>query len=133
MVKVVSIELKCPHCRISLMDKETLIDEKPTIKLNIQTSSSFGTIRLCSIYGCFKHVCDISLKEGETVRFFCQDCNQEIKGKTPCEVCDAPMISFPIKSGGKVNFCSRKGCKNHFVAFEDLDTEIKKFYDEYGY
>jgi len=133
MAKEVSIEVKCPHCRNSLMDKRTLIDNKPSIKLNIQTETEYGTIRLCSVFGCHKHLCDFEINNGEIVRFFCPDCNQEIKGKIPCELCDAPMIPFPIKAGGRVWVCSREGCKNHFVAFQDLDTEIKKFYDEYGF
>jgi Zn finger protein HypA/HybF involved in hydrogenase expression len=34
--------------------------------------------------------------------------------------------------GGKVAICSRNGCKNHFVEFEDLSVALKKMYQEYG-
>jgi hypothetical protein len=42
------------------------------------------------------------------------------------------MVGFNIKAGGKVNICSRYGCENHYVVFEDLDKEISRFYNEYG-
>jgi hypothetical protein len=35
--------------------------------------------------------------------------------------------------GGRVNICSRHGCKNHYVVFENLDTAVRKFYSEYQY
>ena len=132
MAKLVSIEVICPNNRKSLMDRDTLLHERPTIKLNIQNGTNYGTVRLCSVYDCYDQISDITINDGEIVRFFCPDCNQELKGNMTCELCGAPLISLPIKMGGKVMFCSRKGCKNHFVAFADLSTEIKKFYEEYG-
>jgi hypothetical protein len=35
--------------------------------------------------------------------------------------------------GGEVSICSRAGCKNHFVEFEDLTSALARFYQEYGY
>ena len=135
MTKTVSLNLKCPHCRHSFMDSETPLKDKPSIKLNIETSTDRGTIRLCSIYGCYDHLCDIDLKEGEIAHFFCPHCNKELKSNDECDTvnCNAPMIPFTLHLGGKVFICSRKGCDNHFVAFEDLATEVRKFYDEYGF
>jgi hypothetical protein len=117
------------------MDQVTLLKEKPSIKLNIETARDRGTIRLCSLYGCYDHLCDIDLKEGEIARFFCPHCNKELISNDECDSlnCNAPMIPLNLQPGGKVFICSRKGCANHFVAFEDLATEVKKFYDEYGF
>ena len=135
MTKTVSLKLKCPHCSKSFMDHEHLLLEKPSIKLNIETLTGRGTIRLCSIYGSYKHVCDIELKDGDIARFYCPDCNKELKSNDHCTApnCNAPMIPLILFLGGKVFICSRKGCENHFVAFEDLATEVRKFYDEYGF
>ena len=135
MTKIVSLNVKCPHCGQSFMDKVTLLKEKPSIKLNIETNRDRGTIRLCSLYGCYDHLCDIDLKDGEIARFFCPQCNKELVSNDECDSpnCNAPMVPLNLQPGGKVFICSRKGCENHFVAFEDLATEVKKFYDEYGF
>ncbi len=135
MTKKVSLNVKCPHCSKSFMDKETLLFEYPSIKLNIETSTDRGTIRLCSIYGCYGHLSDIDLKDGEIAEFFCPSCNKQLKSNDECDSqdCNAPMIPITLHLGGKVFICSRKGCKNHFVAFEDLATEVRKFYHEYGF
>lgn len=135
MTKQVSLNVKCPHCGQSFMDGTTMLKDKPSIKLNIETSSDRGTIRLCSIYGCYDHLCDIDLKDGEIARFFCPHCNKELKSNDECDSlhCNAPMVPLNLHLGGKVFICSRKGCDNHFVAFEDLATEVRKFYDEYGF
>lgn len=135
MPKRVSLNTKCPNCGESLMDLEKLMQEKPSIKLNIETLTDRGTIRLCSLYGCYDHLCDIDLNESEIARFFCPHCNKELKSNDECDSpnCNAPMIPLTLQLGGKVFICSRKGCKNHFVAFEDLATEVRKFYHEYGF
>ncbi|MBL7102736.1 MAG: hypothetical protein ISS18_00235 [Bacteroidales bacterium] len=133
MPKKVSLNAKCPHCDKSFMDEENLLLGKPSIKLNIECNNNRGTIRLCSIYGCYDHFCDFDLKEGAIAKFFCPHCNKELISKDTCKSCDAPMIPLILQLGGKVLICSRKGCNNHFVAFEDLATEVRKFYHEYGF
>ncbi|OQX78098.1 MAG: hypothetical protein B6D61_06165 [Bacteroidetes bacterium 4484_249] len=133
MPKKVSLNVKCPHCGKSLMDEEIKLQEKPSIKLNIETSNDRGTIRLCATYGCYEHLCDFDLKEDEIFKFYCPQCNKELVSKGRCATCDAPMIPLTLKLGGKVFICSRRGCENHYVAFEDLATEVRKFYHEYGF
>ncbi len=135
MTKTVSLKVKCPHCGKSLMDHDYPLKDHPSIKLNIETSSDRGTIRLCSLYGCYAHVCDFDLHEKEIARFFCPNCNKELTSTNECSAqdCNAPMIPLTLELGGKVFICSRKGCSNHYVAFEDLDTEVRKFYHEYGF
>ena len=135
MDKKVSLNVICPNCRKNLMDNETLLFEYPSIKLNIVTENDRGTIRLCSIYGCYGHTSDIEITDGEIAKFFCPSCNKELKSNDFCDSqnCNAPMIPLILKLGGKVFICSRKGCEKHYVAFEDLATEVRKFYDEYGF
>ncbi len=132
MEKRVSLSVLCPHCRKSLMDTEEKLNGHPSIKLNIKTENNRGTIRLCSVYECFDHEADIPLKEGEIVEFTCPHCNKELLVKEECKICGAPMVTFVLTTGGRVSICSRKGCSNHYVAFEDLSTELRRFYNEYG-
>jgi hypothetical protein len=117
------------------MDNDEMLMEHPSIKLNIETTEDRGTIRLCSIYGCHKHLSDIEINEGEIAHFYCPNCNKELKSNDACDTqnCNAPMVPLTLDLGGKVFICSRMGCTNHFVAFEDLATEVRKFYLEYGF
>jgi len=133
MSKIISVNVKCPHCRKSLMDNDYLLVDKPSIKLNIEMAEKRGTIRLCSIYGCYEHEADIDLPKGEVAKIYCPNCNKEIVSDEKCDVCDANIIPLVLEMGGRVGICSRAGCTKHYVAFEDLSDAIRKFYKEYGY
>ena len=52
--------------------------------------------------------------------------------KDECKLCGAPMVTFVLKAGGRVSICSRKGCSNHYLTFQDLTQELSKFYNEFG-
>jgi ssDNA-binding Zn-finger/Zn-ribbon topoisomerase 1 len=49
-----------------------------------------------------------------------------------CEKCNAEMVLMEIEDGGNIQICSRKGCKKHLLEFEDLQTELKAFYNVYS-
>jgi hypothetical protein len=49
-----------------------------------------------------------------------------------CEKCNAKMALMNIEDGGNIQICSRKGCKKHLLEFEDLQTELKAFYNVYS-
>jgi hypothetical protein len=36
------------------------------------------------------------------------------------------MVSIELDIGGKVNICSRSGCKGHYLELEDINNAIKK-------
>lgn len=135
MTKVVSLAVKCPHCDASLMDTGRLINNRESIKLWIHTPiGQKGYLWLSSIYGDYNFISEFPIKEGEIVEFFCPDCKESlIHKKNECDVCSAPIVSLNCTIGGRVSICSRSGCKNHYVVFEDLDTTIRKFYEDYGY
>lgn len=135
MPKTISLDVKCPHCDVSLMDDGHLINNKPSIKLLIHTTiSQKGFIWLSSIYGDYNFTSEFRITEGEIVEFFCPHCKENLnRKKNECEICGAPIVSLSCSIGGRVSICSRSGCKNHFVVFEDLDTTIRKFYEDYGY
>ncbi len=133
MSKIITVNVKCPICRKSLMDEEFLLHDRASIKLNVEMGDKRGTIRLCSLYGCYDHKSDIELIEGEVAKFHCPHCNKEITSSELCETCGAKMIPFTLEMGGRVSFCSRSGCTKHYVAFEDISDAIRKFYKEYGY
>jgi len=113
------------------MDQDTLLDHKPSIKLNCNTPSARGTLRLSSVYGSYVHRIDFAVDDGEEVTFYCPHCNQLLTTPSTCEKCHSHMVSFMIDIGGKVNICSRKGCENHFIAFENVDDALRRFYQEF--
>jgi hypothetical protein len=133
MVQSVSIHVKCPLCKMSLMDNEHPIHNKPSIKLNIQHGKGRGTIRLCSIYDCYDHECDVDLSLIDIAEFSCPHCNQVLNSTEKCDTCGAPMVPFVMDISGKVAICSRNGCTKHYVAFENPLDAVSKFYDEYGF
>lgn len=132
MTHRISLILKCPHCDKEMMDETHQISGKPSVKVNIETERERGLLWLCSVYGCLTHENNIQLKDGELVNFYCPHCNQSLMRKVECTMCEGPMVGFNIKAGGKVNICSRNGCENHYVVFENLDREISRFYQAYG-
>lgn len=129
--KNVSVSVKCPMCRESLMDSKHPINEQPSIKLNIEMGDERGIIRLCSIYGCYTHNTDIKLIEDEIAKFYCPHCNHELISDVTCKECNAKMVPFVLAMGGKVSICSRKGCEHHHIEFDNVTDEIRKFYYSY--
>ena len=132
MKKQIALSVQCPHCLNSLMDSENLLNGYPSIKLNIVTPEDRGIIHICSLYECFDHEANIEIADNTVVDFYCPHCNKEMLVNEECKICDAPMVSFVLQTGGRVNICSRNGCSNHYVAFNDLSTELTRFYEEFG-
>ncbi|MEZ5198935.1 MAG: hypothetical protein R2764_21915 [Bacteroidales bacterium] len=115
------------------MDKEHLVDNEPSICLNVEIGDKKGVIYLSSIYGSYNYKCNIDLPVGEIATFSCRHCDAVMNSKTECLTCGASMIPFYLDMGGKVTICSRSGCKNHHVEFEDLSQALRKLYQEYGF
>ena len=129
---MIQVNVKCPLCGKSLMDEEIKIDDLPSVKLNVQRGEKRGTLRLSSLYGSYSIDSELSVPQGEVVKFFCPHCNADLTGSRVCEECNAPMIPMRFTEGGTVQICSRRGCKKHLIEFEELDTELRAFYDRYS-
>ena len=129
---MIEVKVKCIHCGKSLMDEGFEIDNHPSIKVIIEYKGNQGILRLSSLYGSYNIDSEIDVQEGEIVRFFCPHCKSDMTISRTCHECGAPMVTFEFVSGGRLQICSRRGCKKHLVEFEDLETEIKAFYDAYS-
>lgn len=132
MEQLFSLNVKCPYCEKSLMDPENKINDKPSILLKIEIDDKSSFIRLSSIYGSYNHKSDLSIPERVIARFYCPHCDRQLVTKMECEECRAPMVSLNVIKGGKVIICSRKGCKKHYIAFEELSPSLKKFHNDNG-
>ncbi len=133
MYNFLSLSLKCPHCSASLMDPDTLVDNETSIALHIDIAKKKGDINLSSIYGSYNYVSDVDCPIDEIAVFSCPSCGKDINTKAECKVCKAPMASLILDMGGRISYCTRSGCKNHNVEFEDLNNALRKMYQEFGY
>lgn len=132
MYDFISLNVKCPVCGESLMVKDHKIDKKPGILLLTEIDGIEGELVLSSIYGSYNHYSNLTLPLGHIAKFSCPHCKKQIISDDECQSCGAKMIPFNLEMGGKVVICSRNGCKNHYVEFEDLSVALKRLYDEYG-
>lgn len=133
MYEFLSLKLKCPKCGHSLMDPGHPVDNEPGIRLKVECEGNSGEVYLSSIYGSYNFKSDIDLPKETIATFSCPHCNEPFESDSKCLTCDAPMVPFYLDMGGKVSICSRSGCKNHFVEFDDLSVALKRLYQEYGY
>jgi hypothetical protein len=115
------------------MDPDHKVDNEPSIRLLITTPTEQGVIFLSSIYGSYNFVCTTNIDENSVCIFYCPQCRSEITAEEHCSTCQAPMATLILDIGGKLNFCTRRGCQNHNIGFEDLSNALTKFYQEFGF
>lgn len=133
MYNFISVRVNCPACGKSLMDPNKKVDNEASINLIIKTKREKGIIWLSSIYGSYNYVSEVDTPNGEIAEFYCPHCRTNLSSKLNCKICDAPMADFNLDMGGKVSICTRSGCKNHAVEFEDLSLALKRLYQDYGF
>ncbi len=131
--KLISLKVKCPHCEHSLMDHNKVIEGEPSIKLYIKSGDFSGILNLCSLYGCNKRECDIKLYSGDVTELFCPECKKNLKCKTPCDICGAPVICLKLETGGLLRICTRVDCKKQSVIFEDIYDNLTKYFIRHHY
>jgi len=125
------VNVRCPYCKQSLMDDGQIIDGYPSVKVAIQNSNKRGMLYLSSIYGSYNFISEVYVPMDEFVLFFCPHCQSSLLLKDLCDKCSAPMTFFELSQGGKVQICSRRGCKKHLIEFSDLSQEISALYNTY--
>lgn len=125
------VNVKCPYCRKSLMDAEKQIDGHPSVKAKIQYHDKTGVLHLSSIFGSYNLKSEVYVPEEEIALFFCPECHASLVLKDLCEECKAPLAFFELKNGGKVQICSRRGCKYHFLDYTNFAQKVSAFYDTY--
>lgn len=133
MYNFITVYVKCPVCGKSLMDQTKKVDNEPSINLIIKSGDHKGFVWLSSVYGSYNNTCEIEVENNAVVEFYCPQCRSQLTSKVNCTSCDAPMVDFNLEMGGKVSICSRKGCKNHPIEFEDLSLALRQLYQQYGF
>ncbi|MFC1724760.1 NAD(P)H-dependent oxidoreductase subunit E [candidate division KSB1 bacterium] len=113
--RIFPLDLSCPKCNHSFMDKNFLIDDHPSIRVTISFKRKHGWLRLSRLYGSFKTESEYEIPKDTLVNFFCPHCHSELSRSTDCIECGAAMVPMIVKGGGVIQICSRKGCKGHIL------------------
>jgi NADH:ubiquinone oxidoreductase subunit E len=112
------LEVSCPRCRHSLMDRERLIDGYPSVRFTVSFGQEHGWLRLSSLYGSYAVEAGGEVPADTVVNFFCPHCHAELMGAWNCTACGAPMVPLMVGGGGIVQLCSRRGCRSHMLDLE---------------
>ena len=114
--RVFPVEVSCPRCNHSLMDKNKYIDGYPSIRVTASFNLKHGWLRLSCLYGSFSVDHEYEIPVDEIVNFFCPHCHAELRSSSSCTECGAPMVPMLVRGGGgMVQICSRRGCKGHML------------------
>lgn len=129
---LIQLKAGCLNCGKSLMDNTLKIDGVPSVRVGIEFEGKRVRLNLSSLYGSYHISSEHEIPIDEIVKFFCPHCNHDMTIGRICERCGAPMIAHKLINGGIIQICSRRGCKKHLLEFEDLESEIRTFYDTYS-
>ncbi len=113
--RIFPVEVSCPRCNHSLMDREHYIDGYPSIRVTVSFNLKHGWLRLSCLYGSFSVDYEYGVPKDTVVNFFCPHCHGELVGASRCFTCGAPMVPMLVRGGGLVQICSRRGCKGHML------------------
>jgi len=117
--RVFPIEVNCPRCNHSLMDKIVPIDAYPSIRIRMSFGNKHGWLRLSSLYGSHNISTEHDIPADTVVKFSCPHCSKELVGAWKCPICGATMAPMSVSGGGMLQICTRRGCKGHML---DLNT-----------
>jgi len=109
------IEVSCPRCNHTLMDKSSTIDGHPSIRVTVSSDRKHAWLRLSSLYGSYTIRAEHNIPMGTVTHFFCPHCHAELIGSWECPMCGAPMVPMIVRGGGTVQICSRRGCNSHML------------------
>ncbi len=109
------VDVSCPRCNHSLMDRWHLVEGCASIRLTASFDELHGWLRLSSLYGSYAVESEFEIPIDRVVQLFCPHCHAEFEASTTCQDCGAPMVPFLVRGGGAVHICSRRGCRNHML------------------
>ncbi len=116
--RIFPVDVSCPRCNHSLMDREHHVDGHPSIYINGSFGRIHTWIRLSCLYGSYTVESEHEIPEDELVNFFCPHCHAELSSASPCTECGAAQVPMIVRQGGVLQVCSRRGCRGHIL---DLD------------
>lgn len=113
--RIFPVQINCPRCNHTLMDKEHFIDGYPSVRVTISFLGKHGWFRLSSLYGSYNVESEYERPVGLIANYFCPHCHTEMTGTISCPICCTQMISMIVATGGVVHVCPKRGCKGHIL------------------
>lgn len=115
-MKKLILETVCSACHHPLNDGEWIV-----LKLRLPGKGE-GTISLSAYFSDYSVKLPFFIEEGVLGSFSCPHCSATLNTNKHCQVCQAPLFTLGIKTGGIIDVCTRKGCKAHALGgFGDPD------------
>lgn len=116
------IEVFCPRCRQSLMDRENCLHGYPSILLNSSMNGKTGWTRIPSLYGLFTRTHEHEIPDNTIINLSCPHCGSAFQDSSSCVECGAPLASMQLKGGnGVFSICTRTGCRGHLLDLDRAD------------
>jgi NADH-quinone oxidoreductase subunit E len=113
--RIFPIEVNCPLCDHSLMDRALPIDGHPSVRLTACFDHKKSCVRLSSLYGSHNVIVENDIPVDTVVDLFCPYCGKQLAVSHKCLICEAGMVPLNVRGGGIVQICSRRGCKGHML------------------
>ena len=113
--RIFPVEVSCPRCNHSLMDRHKYIDGYPSIRVTVSFGDKHGWVRLSCLYGSYSADYEYEVPDDTVADFFCPHCHAELAGFSKCPECGARMVSMIVRGGGMIQICPRRGCKGHML------------------
>lgn len=120
--RIIPVEVSCPRCNHNLMDRNHLIDGRPSIRVSASFADRHGWLCLSSLYGSYNVASQYEIPDDTVLNFFCPHCHQELSGPQHCSECGAPMVRMIVRAGGVIQICSRRGCKSHMLDINGVNV-----------
>lgn len=115
-MKKILLDAVCPHCHAGLTHGDWI-----ELKIRLADGQT-GIVSLSTFFNDYAVKLPFFIAEGAMAVFHCPHCNAELNRDYPCTLCAAPMFTLGIKGGGKIDACTRRGCKGHALGgFGDPD------------
>ena len=121
------ILVKCPNCGDSLINPNVQLDKLDAIHFQAKIGGAIGNLYLSQIYGSYlKRFEKLENIDQAIVECSCPHCHAPFPILGICE-CKAPIIGLGLKVGGIIKVCTRNGCKQHSLEFENADDAFYLF------
>ena len=60
-------------------------------------------------------------------------CYRNLKSKTICDICRAPISNLRLETGGMLHICSRVNCKKRNIIWEDIYKDLTRYFLVHNY
>ncbi|MBN2441281.1 MAG: NAD(P)H-dependent oxidoreductase subunit E [Spirochaetales bacterium] len=109
------VNVTCPHCNESLMDRDQHLDGYPSIKMMTSIDNKNFSHWVSGLYGSPTYESEYTVPKDTLLHYFCPRCKKELNDSFTCSTCEADMLYMNVQNGGILYLCSRTGCSNHLL------------------